>query len=121
MDFEADQDDISYFTQGACPNLAYEIHKLTGWTLAMVSSQPAGSPDYLAHVFIIDSEGMAIDIKGRRLVSEIQDEWWFAAYLHRFWSTMEFEDEMIPWYLNPVLGRDRRAKQWARKIVDILS
>lgn len=121
LSFEADEDDVEYFTHGACPNLAYEIHKLTGWTLAMVSSSPVGSPDYLGHVFVIDSEGMAIDITGRQPITDIQTNWWFAHFLHRFWDLKEFEHEMRDWELTTRLGRNPRAKEWARKIVDILS
>lgn len=120
LSFEADEDDIDYFTLGACPNLAYEIHKLTGWTLALFSSSPVGSPDYLGHVFVIDSNGMAIDITGRRSIKDLQDQWWFAEYLHRFWDLKEFEYEMLGWELDKRIGKDLRAKEWARKIVDYL-
>jgi hypothetical protein len=120
LSFEADEDDVDYFTLGACPNLAYEIHKLTGWTLAMASSSPVGSPDYMGHVFVIDSNGMAIDIEGRRPLDKLLAAWGFA-YLHRFWSLKEFEYEMQEWDLVTKLNRNPRAKEWARKIMDILS
>jgi hypothetical protein len=119
IDFDADEDDISYFTLGACPNLAYQIHKLTGWTLAMASSSPAGSPDYMGHVFVIDSDGMAIDIEGKRSLNKLLAVWGFA-YLHRFWDLKEFEYEMQEWDLPTRLDRNPRAKEWAKKIVETL-
>lgn len=120
VDFGADEDDIQYFTQGACMHLAYEIHMLTGWTIAMVSSSPAGSPDYLGHIFIIDSDGMAIDIRGRRPIEDLKDEWWFANFLHRFWDLKEFHYEMQDWCLDRRIGRDPRAKEWAKRIIELL-
>jgi hypothetical protein len=120
LSFEADEDTVDYFTLGACPNLAYEIHKLTGWTIALFSSSPAGSPEYLGHVFTIDSNGMAVDITGRRTIQNLQDQWWFANYLHRFWNLKEFEHEMLDWELSKRIGKDPRAKEWAHKIVEHL-
>lgn len=119
--FTDDEDIIAYFTEGQCPALAYEVHMLTGWTIAMVSDQPVGSPDYLAHVFIINSEGMAIDIKGLRTLEDIKDEWSFCTYVHRFWDLKEFAYEMLEWDLRPRFDQDLKAKLWAVKIVDILS
>jgi hypothetical protein len=115
--FTDDEDVIAYFTEGACPSLAYEIHKLTGWTIAMVSDCPAGSPDYMAHVFIINSDGMAIDIKGLRTIDEVKAEWHFCNHLHRFWSLKEFEYEMLDWDLSPKFDKDLKAKLWAYAIV----
>jgi hypothetical protein len=120
MTFTDDEDAIDYFTTGACQSLAYEIHKLTGWTLAMLSSSPAGSPDYYAHVFVIDSEGMVIDIAGRRKLEDVRNEWPICSYLHRFWDLKEFEYEMHGWELTIRFDRNKRAKVWARTIVDLL-
>jgi hypothetical protein len=120
MEFTDDEDVITYFTEGQCPALAYEIHKLTGWTIAMVSDYPAGSPWYMGHVFVIDSDGMAIDIKGKRSIEDVQNEWYFCGHLHRFWDMKEFEYEMLEWDLKPKFDRDKKAKLWAKEIVDLL-
>jgi hypothetical protein len=120
MIFTKDEDAIDYFTTGACPALAYEIHKLTGWTIAMLSSSPVKSPDYFAHVFVMDSEGMVIDITGRRKLEDVQNEWPICGYLHRFWDLKEFEEEMLGWELTTRFDRNKRAKLWARTIVDML-
>lgn len=120
MSFTDDQDIIEYFTEGQCHALAYELHKLRGWSLVMVSDQPAGSPDYLGHIFVVDSDAMAIDIKGRRTLEELQEEWHFAKYTHRFFSLKDFEYEMQEWDCNPSFDRDPKAKVWARKISDML-
>jgi hypothetical protein len=118
--FTDDEDIQSYFTEGQCPALAYELHKLTGWTLAMISSQPVGSPDYMAHVFVMDSDGMVIDIKGRRTLEDVKDEWYFCSYVHRFFTLKEFEYEMIGWELAVRHHKDPQAKYWARLIVEML-
>lgn len=120
MNFTDDEDVIAYFTEGQCPALAYELHALKGWTIAMVSDQPAGSDDYIAHVFVIDSDGMAVDIKGRRSIDEVKEEWYFAHHLHRFFSIQEFKVEMREWDCSPRFDRDPEAKLWASKIVELL-
>lgn len=120
MNFTDDEDIISYFTEGQCPALAYELHKLRDWSLLMVSDHPVGSPDYLGHIFVVDSDGMAIDIKGRRTIAEVQEEWYFAKHLHRFFSMKEFEYEMLDWDCSPRFDSDPKAKLWAKKIVDML-
>jgi hypothetical protein len=121
MSFTDDKEIISYFTQGQCGPLAYEIYKLTGWTLALLSNLPVGDPGLLGHVFVIDSDGMAIDIVGKRTLDQIRTEWDFCNHLHRFWDLKEFEKEMSQWYFNPRYDRDKEAKLWARQIVDMLS
>jgi hypothetical protein len=114
--FTDDEEIINYFSEGQCGALAYELHKLTGWTLAMVSSSPAGSPDYTGHLFVMDSEGMVIDIKGRRTLEAVQDEWYMCGYVHRFFTLKEFEYELIEWEMSPRFDRDSKARQWARHI-----
>lgn len=118
--FDFCEDIQYYFTHGQCPALAYEIHKLKGWTLAMLSSEPVGSPDYMGHVFVIDSDAYAIDIKGRRSLEDIKDEWWFAHHLHRFNSLKEFEYEMLDWELKPKFNKDKQAKLYAARIIELL-
>ncbi len=118
--FDFEEDVQEYFLSGQCPALAYELHKLTGWSIGMLSNYPVGSPDYLAHIFVFDSEGNAIDIKGRRSLNEIQDEWSFCGYTHRFWDLKEFEYEMLGWFLDTKFDKDSKAKQYAKKIVDII-
>lgn len=118
--FTDDEDVISYFVNGQCHALAYELHKITGWTLALISDQPVGSPDYMGHIFNIDSDGMAIDIKGRREIEELKDEWHFCKHLHRFWDLKEFEYEMLEWDMRPRFDKDKEAKKWAKIIIDML-
>lgn len=120
MSFTDDESVISYFTEGQCGALAYEIHILTGWTIALLSDGPVGSPNYMGHLFVIDSDAYAIDIKGRRQLADVQDEWYFCSYLHRFWDLKEFEYEMLEWEMLPRFDRDREAKYWAQEIVDML-
>lgn len=121
IEFTDDEDVIHYFTRGQCPALAFELHKLTDWSIVMVSDRPAGSPDYFAHVFVMDSNAMAIDIKGRRTFEDLKEEWYFCDYTHRFFSLKEFEYEMLDWDLATRFDRDKKAKYWAKYIVDILS
>lgn len=116
----ADEEIEDYFTHGQCPALAYELHKLTGWTIAMISDKPVGSPDYMAHVFVINSDGMAIDIKGERSIEDIKDEWYFCSHIHRFWNLAEFEYEMLDWDLRIKFNKDSKAKEWAKIIVEHL-
>ena len=120
MTFTDNEEIISYFWEGQCPALAWELHKLTDWTIGMLSSSPVGSPDYSAHVFVFDSDGLAIDIKGRRSLETLKDEWYFASHLHRFWDDKEFEYEMLEWDMSPRFDRDKQAKLWAKNIVDLL-
>lgn len=118
--FDIPEDVQNYFLEGQCPALAWELHKLTNWTIAMLSSNPVGSPDYLGHIFVIDSEGMAIDIKGRRALEVVKDDWYFAGHLYRFWNIKEFEYEMQGWYMTTRFDRDKKAKMWASHIVNLL-
>lgn len=120
IDFGADEETIAYFTQSQCHALAYEIHKLQGWTIGLISDQPAGSPDYMGHLFVFDSDAMVIDIKGRRSLDDLKDEWYFCPHIHRFFSLAEFKSEMRDWDMHPRYDRDKHAKEWAKYIVDIL-
>ncbi len=118
--FTEDTDTIEYFTLGECNSLAWEIHKLTGWSLAIVSDLPIKNNDYGGHAFVFDSEGMAIDIMGRRSLSKLQDYWNFCPYLQRFHTAKDYQKEMAKSWDNNY-SRNRRAKQWAKIIVDVLS
>lgn len=120
VEFTQDEDIIAYFTEGQCGALAYELHKLTGWTLALVSDSPVGSDDYCGHVFVINSDGQAVDIKGVRPIEEVRQEWYFCSYLHRFYSTGEFEFELDAWECSPAYNKDPEAKLWARTILNSL-
>lgn len=121
IDFEADRETQAYFTEGQCHALAYEVHKLTGWTIAMLSDLPVGSPDYMGHIFNIDSDGMAIDIKGRRSLETLKEEWYFCQHVHRFFAVKDFEYEMLDWDMHPKFDKDKHAKEWAKYIVDIIN
>lgn len=118
--FDVDSDIVSYFTEGQCMALGYELHLLTEWSIVMVSDAPAGSPDYLGHVFVVDSEGMAIDIKGRRPLAELQQDWWFCKYITRFLTLEDFRKEMSEWDCQPPYYADPLAKEWAQKILEFL-
>lgn len=118
VDFGADASTIDYFTNGFCNALAWEIHRLKGYSLAMVSDLPAGSDDYFAHVFVVDSEAYAIDITGRIPVAEMRANWSGLPYYTTFFSDAEFNREMILWYNQ--YNRNKKAKYWAKLIVDIL-
>jgi hypothetical protein len=122
LTFTDDEDVIAYFTEGQCNALAYEIHLLTGWTLALISDLPARSEDYCGHVFIIDSDGLAVDIEGIENLATFRekDKWSWMPYIYRFFSLSEFQMEMGPWDNQIHYTRDKEAKKWARIIVDIL-
>lgn len=119
--FTDDAEILEYFSEGQCNALAWEIHKLTGWTLALVSDMPVGSPDYCGHAFVIDSDARAVDIKGRRLLSSLRKDWDFCLHLHRFMSLAEYEREMTLWDNVIHYTKDKKAKLWARHIVDTLA
>lgn len=116
--FTDDPEVIEYFTVGQCGALAYELHKLTGWTLVLLSTLPVGDRGLTGHVFVIDSDGMAIDIKGKRTIDEIKEDWDFCHYLHRFWDLKDFKKEMDGWYFSPRYDRDKEAKYWAKFILE---
>ncbi len=121
VSFTDDEEVLHYFLEGQCHALAYELHKLTGWSLVLLSSSPVGSPDYMGHMFVMDSDAYVIDIRGRRQLQEVQEEWYFCSHLHRFFSLKEFEEEMLGWDYLTRFDKDKEAKFWAREIVDILS
>ena len=100
--------------------MAYEIFKLKPCTLALVSDEPVGTDDYFGHVFVIDSDAYAIDIKGRRTIDELRSEWPMMPLIHRFFDLAEFEHEMLCWENDTPYNKDPKAKLWARRIVDTL-
>lgn len=118
--FNFDEDIQSYFVEGQCGALAYELHKLRGWSLGLISDHPVGSQDYMGHLFVFDSEAMVIDIRGRRTLDEVKEEWYFCPYVHRFFSLQEFEHEMQGWDMNIRHDRDRKAKYWSKVILQEL-
>jgi hypothetical protein len=120
VEFVQDQDIIDYFTLGKCNALAWEIHKLTGWSLAIVSDLPIKNGDYGGHAFVFDSDAMAVDIMGRRHLDKLLDYWNFCPYITRFHTTKDYEKEMrINW--DGDYTKDRKAKYWAKIIVEMLS
>ncbi len=120
ISFGADQDTIEYFTLGQCNALAYELHKLTDWSLVIISDAPVGQEDYGGHAFVMDSDANAVDIRGRQDLDTFWKDWTFFSHTHRFINLKEYEQEMILWENKIHYQRDRRAKQWARLIVDML-
>lgn len=122
MIFTQDQDVIDDFTLGNCNALAWEIHKLTNWSLVIASTEPIKSGNYGGHAFVMDSDAMAVDIMGRRELDKLLDYWYFCPYLHRFHTRQDYEKEMrLHWDNHIHYTRNRRAKQWAKIIVDALS
>lgn len=113
-----------YFTSGACPQLAWEIHKLTGWQLAILSSKKKlfvnGGADvhYLGHVVVI-KDNMIVDIYGQNTLKWHRDEWknYGLKYFHKL-SRSKFSKEIKGWNFPGKLGRNKAAKYWAKKIVE---
>lgn len=118
--FTNDEDVISYFTEGQCGALAYELHKLTGWSLVAITDGPIDSLDYSGHVFVVNSDGLAVDIKGVRTIDEVKEDWYFCHYLHRFFSHGEFDSIMSTWDFRPAYSEDPEARLWARTILNLL-
>lgn len=119
--FTSDPHTIRYFTQGQCNALAWEIHKLTGWQLGLLSDEPAGNPDYAGHLFVLDNNGLAIDIRGRMHMKDFKEFWPMLPYVHIFESSEAFELEMMLWENDIHYTADEDAREWAFHIVDILS
>lgn len=118
--FTEEREVIEYFTEGQCNALAYELHLLRGYTIAMVSDNPKGSADYMGHLFLINSDADAIDIEGVRPLEEFRDAWDFLPRIHRFFNLAEFEFEMILWDNDIHYTKDKEAKKWAKIIDDML-
>ncbi len=118
--FTDDQSVIEYFTEGQCNALAWELHKLTGWTLAIISDYPVGQEDYAGHAFVIDSDAYAIDIRGKQHLDDFWRHWRFLTHIYRFHTSKEYEKEMVLWHNKIHYTKDREAKMWARLIVDML-
>jgi hypothetical protein len=119
--FTDDEDTIAYFTEGQCGALAYEIHKLTGFSLGLISSLPVGSEDYMGHLFVFNPDGLVIDIRGVRTLEDVKDEWYFCPYIYRFFSLKEFEYEMVDWQMGTRYDRDKNAQHWAKYIVNVIN
>lgn len=121
ISFDFDQDIIDYFTLGACNSLAWELHKLTDWSLAIVSDRKIKTGNYAGHAFVFDSDGLAIDIMGRVKLDKLEAYWYFCPYLTRFHTTKDFQKEMSwHWDNSPHYTRDKTAKKYAKIIVDTL-
>lgn len=118
--FTKDEDVIEYFTQGQCNALAWEVHKLTGYSLGLYTDEPVGQPDYGGHAFVYTSDGLILDIRGIQTFDEFKEDWPWLSYVHRFMTAADYELEMVLWENRIHYTRDRRAKRWARLIVDML-
>lgn len=112
-----------YFTSGACPLLAWEIHKLTGWKFAILSSAEklhvnGGGIRYLGHVVVLKDD-MLIDIHGQKTLKWHHEEWktYELKYFHKL-SKKKFSKEISGWTFPGNLGRNKAAKYWAKKIVE---
>lgn len=112
---------IKYFTQGQCNALAWEIHKLTGWEIGLLSDEKVGQPDYAGHLFVIDPSGLIIDIRGRMHLANFKEFWPMLPYVHVFDSPESFELEMMLWENDIHYTADPEARLWASYIVDVLN
>lgn len=119
--FTDDPHTIRYFTQGQCNALAWEIYKLTGWQIGMLSDEPAGNPDYAGHLFVVDHNGFAVDIRGRMSMENFRDFWPTLWHVHMFEKIEDFELEMMLWENDIHYTMDADARDWAFYIVDILN
>ena len=120
--FTDDRSVIRYFTQGQCNALAWEIHKLTGWQLGVLSDAPIDEdPNYLGHLFIVDPHAMIVDIRGRVHLDTFKSFWPSLTFIHLFESASAYEQEMMLWENDIHYTRDADAKYWAGYIVDILN
>lgn len=119
--FTDDPHIIHYFTVGQCNALAWEIHKLTGWEIGLLSDDVISQPDYYGHLFIIDPTGLIIDIRGRMHMKNFRKFWPTLPYVHVFASTEAYELEMLLWENDIHYTSDPLAKEWARYIVDTLN
>lgn len=63
--------DIRRFTFGDCHVLAREISRRTGWPIYAFG--PYGYPD--RHAFVVTPDGHAIDVKGKRSIEALCEEW----------------------------------------------
>lgn len=128
--FDADQETVEYFIYGQCNALAWEIHKLTGWDLILVSDDLAGTPDYLGHIAVINDSDEVVDIEGVKDLDAFMLRWrdvvtpyrtFHLENFHRFRSRKEFQKEMLSWENDIPYNRDPFAKFWAGIIVDTIS
>jgi hypothetical protein len=120
--FTEDEDVISYFTEKWCNALAWELHKLTGWSLVIVSDLPLKDDNYGGHAFLMDSDGLAVDIMGRRNLGLLQDYWDFCPFITRFHTAEDYQREIErSWDNAGSYMRNRKAKMWAKSIVDLLN
>lgn len=70
------------YSCGQCHALALAIHERTGWQLAVLCpSEDAIPSEDGDHVICITPDGLGVDIKGFRPLSEIQDQWAFTPCL----------------------------------------
>lgn len=83
---QATPDEIELYTAGACHHLAVALHRHLGWGLAVVRQenevywQDEDDADNfilaVLHVYAIDPEGNAWDVRGARPEAEIQGDCW---------------------------------------------
>jgi hypothetical protein len=118
--FTEDQDVIDYFTQGQCNALAWEIHKLTGFSLGLYTDAPVGQIDYSGHAFLYTSDGLILDIRGIQEFDVFKKDWYWLHTVHRFLRSEDYELEMALWENKIHYTRDKYAKKWAKYIVSLL-
>jgi hypothetical protein len=80
----ASEDEIFAYTQGLCHVFALALHRTTGWPMMAVLDQDnrwwADEEDEdnfipsVVHVFCLDGEGNAWDIRGRRPLHTVREE-----------------------------------------------
>lgn len=94
---DANEDEIDTYTNGECHVFAAALHRKTGWPFLMVLDaygSPWGNDEQflpnVVHVFCLDPNGNAWDIKGARPYSDVYQE------MIDWIPVNEYEDEHIP-------------------------
>lgn len=69
---------IRVFSEGYCGLLGIELARRTGWALVVLAWEPCpGDEEDFAwfHVMCRTSDGTLVDVRGRRSLEEVREEW----------------------------------------------
>lgn len=93
----ASEEDVRVYTSGDSHALAVALHRRFGWSLVVVTDSrdpvwvdpedPANSIPSVVHVYALDGNGDAWDIRGKRPRMAIRDE------MYEFFNVQDFEEE----------------------------
>lgn len=111
------------FTCGACHQLAYEIHKLTGWPMYAFhdDSESESWQSYDHHVFVQTPFGTFLDVTGEHNRQEMIDGWSYGntrlhvRKLRR--PKVLYDNWQAEWGKDPFPGSSKRAQKLAPIIV----